>query len=572
MRRLLALTCLCSAWLAAGIPAEGPPLAAYDLLQQVREAYLVLGAYRDEGEIQRYSSAAPQSVVRFDFVTELAPDGTFRFELRPIAAGPSAGALSWIREAGARSHAAAPALDRSLPPALASQLGAGAEDALLVATLLAGGSRALADPEILALDGEEACGAATCLRLAGARDGGERRFALWIDSATRMVRRVEVEIDRGPDGVASTLAVTYRPTLALPAERGAAARSAPPASGESIESSEPGEPGEPPTFTDRVDVTLASIAVRVLARGSGETLRGLGASDFRLLVGRREIPIEGVEWVSSHEPFADDATLDALAAVGIEPPSPGKLVVFFVQADLKPSRMIGQMRTLPEAKRFLDTLGLEDRVAVVSFDSHLKLRQDFTLERERVRAAFDQAMLVGPEPWIRPGREPSLARHLDFAAARDAAVPESGLAVTARALEPLPGEKVVVFVGWGLGRFGQLGVEMIPEYQEALDALARAKATVFALDVTDADYHSLEVGLKQIATDTGGKYLKTTYHPKAAVNRLADLVSGFYRVTFEPPADAGGERIRIELRNGRLGEVVAPRLTLDTDSDSGSGG
>lgn len=51
MRLSLALTGLGALWLAGGIPAETAAPSAYDLLQQVREAYLVLGAYRDEGEI-----------------------------------------------------------------------------------------------------------------------------------------------------------------------------------------------------------------------------------------------------------------------------------------------------------------------------------------------------------------------------------------------------------------------------------------------------------------------------------------------------------------------------------------
>ena len=38
-----------------------------------------------------------------------------------------------------------------------------------------------------------------------------------------------------------------------------------------------------------------------------------------------------------------------------------------------------------------------------------------------------------------------------------------GALVAARALIPIDGEKVVVFLGWGLGRFGSTGVEMIPD-------------------------------------------------------------------------------------------------------------
>lgn len=539
---------------AAGGRAQSPAPLPSDLLQRVREAYLTLGEYRDEGDITVLPTSDPASARRYLFTTGLSAEDGFRFELR--SRGPEAdAAVIWSSGPGTTSPEADST--RSLPAPIAARLGAGAGDALVVAGLLARGSGALSDPEALALDGEEPCGPATCWRLQAAREGGALRLLLVVESGSARIRRVELEDDRVA-GRPYRLEIAHQVERAVPRSQAAATREA--------------RADEPPIFSDRVEVTLTSIAVRVLDRGSGDPLRGLGSGDFRLLVGRREVPIEAVEWVSSSAPLVDEAELAELDAAGIELPSPGKLVVFFVQADFKPSRMIGQMRTLPEAKRFLDTLGLEDRVAVVSFDSHLKLRQDFTTERERVREAFDQAMLAGDEPWLRPGREPSLARHFDIAAAREAAVAESGLAVTARALVPLPGEKLIVFVGWGLGRFGANGVQMIPEYDDALAALAAAKANVFALDVTDADYHSLEVGLKQVARDTGGRYLKTTYHPKAALNRLAELVAGFYRITFQAPAEAAGERIRIELRDRRLGEVVAPRLTLGELPVAGAGG
>jgi hypothetical protein len=47
------------------------------------------------------------------------------------------------------------------------------------------------------------------------------------------------------------------------------------------------------------------------------------------------------------------------------------MVVFFVQADLNPTRISGQLRLRPHTRGLLDTLPSADRVAVVSYDSHL---------------------------------------------------------------------------------------------------------------------------------------------------------------------------------------------------------
>jgi len=309
------------------------------------------------------------------------------------------------------------------------------------------------------------------------------------------------------------------------------------------------------SYSERIDVELSTLVVRVEDRKTGGSLTGLGAADFRLFVGRTELPVEAVEWVGAGPPLDAEEAAE-LEAAGLAPPPAGKLVVLFVQADFHPSRMSGQLRMLPEAKRFLDTLGYEDRVAVVSFDSHLKLRLDFTDDRERVRRALDEAILTGPEPWLRKGAGPSLARTFDFAAAQRAAKPEKGLELTARALEPLPGRKVLVYLGWGLGRFGALGVTLPPEYSAAVASLRRSGTSVFVLDVTDADYHSLEAGLREIADDTGGTYSKTHQNPKAATDRVAGLIDGHYVLYFRPPGSQVKGALRVELAGSRRGEVL----------------
>lgn len=331
----------------------------------------------------------------------------------------------------------------------------------------------------------------------------------------------------------------------------------------------PGEPAPPPpppddaspVYSETVDVALTTLVVRVEDRRNGKPLVGLGPSDFRLFVGDREIPLSAAEWVSTAAPVSPEEIAE-LEAAGVPPPPAGKLVVFFVQTDFHPVRISGQLRTLPEAKRFIEALDFVDPVAVVSYDSHLKLRLDFTLDREPVREALDQAIRTGPEPRLRRSSEPSLASHFDFDAARRAAKPERALELTARALEPLPGEKVVVYLGWGLGRYGSSGVTMPPEYGDALDALRRAHATVFVLDVTSADYHSLEVGLKSVAANTGGTYAKTYQNPRVAAKVLAEMVTGYYLLYFRPPEPGLAGRLRVELADPGRGDVLMAPTAL----------
>jgi VWFA-related protein len=324
---------------------------------------------------------------------------------------------------------------------------------------------------------------------------------------------------------------------------------------------------EPPekAFEDEITVSLATMVVRVVDTW-GRPILGLKPEDFRVRVGKKDVPVVGLEWITAENPepvVQADPQPDTGGTGGIvmedsgPAPLPNRLLVFFVQTDLNPTRISGQLRLRRYTKELLDTLHPGDRAAVVSYDSHLKLWQDFTADRDGIHAAIDRAMLWSAEGQVAPGDPVSLGAHLDPEVARKAASPERALEVMARALEPLPGEKAVIYLGWGLGRFSTGGVHMTPDYKPAVRALGAAKASVFVLDVTSADYHSLEVGLESVAADTGGVYLKTFRHPQLATRTLAKTISGYYVLTLDHSSFAGEDgRLDIGLRNNRQGTVL----------------
>ncbi|HEV7783788.1 MAG TPA: hypothetical protein VGQ28_00545 [Thermoanaerobaculia bacterium] len=328
------------------------------------------------------------------------------------------------------------------------------------------------------------------------------------------------------------------------------------------------------SFTDEINVSIVTVAVRAVDTW-GRPILGLKPEDFRVRVGKREIPVDSLYWVgegavevpSQAVPQAhpEEKTAGAEELAVPAQPSAGKLIVFFVQADLTPSRLSGQFRMRPFTRQLLGTLQPGDRAAVVSYDSHLKLWQDFTADRDATHAALDRAMLFSEEPPaadIAPGDPVSLAEHFDRANALAAASPERGLEVVGRAMEPLHGEKTMIFLGWGLGRFTTGGVQMTPAYKPAVRALRAAHASVFVLDTTSADEHSLELGLESIADATGGMYLSTYRLPGLATEVLAKTISGHYVLTLDRALLAGGEaNVDIELRD-KSGTVLARPLAL----------
>lgn len=333
--------------------------------------------------------------------------------------------------------------------------------------------------------------------------------------------------------------------------------------------SQPTAPPPDGRYEERVDVALVELEVRALTP-QGDAIEGLGADDFRVTIDGRELPVESVDWVApgkapvpSTTPIhADEPAL----AVDLGAPTSGddrreRLVVVFVQASFEPSRLSGHLRMLPRVRKLVDEqAGPDTLVAIVSFDSHLHLRQDFTRDRELLHDALDQAFRQGGRDGDGRAAEPSLGLHLDPVVAFTAASPERGVEITADALADLPGgraaDRAVIYVGWGLGNYTPEGVVLGRDYRRASEALRRSRVPVYVLDVTDADYHSLEVGLQQVAADTGGTYAKTHLFPDQAIRRLEGTLAGHYVLSVSRPAGLPAKaRVSVELR-GRKGTVL----------------
>jgi VWFA-related protein len=320
-------------------------------------------------------------------------------------------------------------------------------------------------------------------------------------------------------------------------------------------------------FRDRVEVERVLLDARAVDE-AGMPLPGLGPKDFRLKVDGEVVPLESAQWVAAaaREPEPEPRTEAGATETFVVTPepvegesAPGRLIVFFFQKDFEPTRMPGLLKMQRMALSVIDGLVPGDRAAVVSFDSHLKLRLDFTTDRETLRHVIGNAVRLGAARTIAPGPPPSLAEYLDLARARKAASPETALLVLADALKELPGPKTLVFVGWGLGRFDARSgsVTLERDYGPARRTLLEGRVTVFCLDVTNADYHSLEVGLQQVAEDTGGFYARTHLFPDQAMRRLEAALAGHYVLTFEKPAlPPGSHRIEIDLV-GHKGRVLA---------------
>ncbi len=326
-------------------------------------------------------------------------------------------------------------------------------------------------------------------------------------------------------------------------------------------------------YTESVTVSRVVIDAHVL-HDDGRPVLGLGPGHFRVRVDGQDAKVLRAEWTAG---AVADRIRDRVAGTSVPmtgDPGPdrsglprGRLIVMLIQRDLEPTRFEGLVGLLRRARAFVEGLTPDDRVAVMSFDAHLSMWTDFTADRHVVDELLARRVLMGPPPRdVAASGLPSLALSFDRRAADRAGTMEQALLVVARALGRVPGAKSLVVFGHGFGRLGLPGLGGAPgtmgfdrEYAEARQQFVAGRTAVYCLDTTRAASHSLDAGLRQIAADTGGFFLRTDEFADAAMRRLGDALTGRYELSIETPAlPAGEHRITVTLV-GTKGIVLARR-------------
>lgn len=319
-------------------------------------------------------------------------------------------------------------------------------------------------------------------------------------------------------------------------------------------------------FRDTIEVVRILIDVRV-TEIDGTPVTDLTADDFTVTIGRKRASVESATWVDD---VGGEESLvlerDGEAVVEAAPAKRGRLFVAFVQTDFGRDswRTTGQMNFSRYAMELIESLEPEDRVAVFSFDSHLKFRTDFTTDKSLAAAAVRDSIFIDHPPPPPAVPAPSLASRLDREAMRRAASSEAALLIVANALRHIDGPKSLLLIGWGLGDRVSRQVVMKPIWTAVRQALTASRTTIFALDTTYADYHDLEIGLSRAAEDTGGFYVKTHVFPRIAIERVARTVSGHYELEIRRPAGLRPGTHAVDVRVKRRGvNVLAPSTYVD---------
>jgi VWFA-related protein len=333
---------------------------------------------------------------------------------------------------------------------------------------------------------------------------------------------------------------------------------------------------QPPRFADRVDVSNVVVDARVFD-DKGAPVRGLAASQFTVTIGGKPARVVSVQFTGDAPPVPADLQSRAFAIR-----QAGELVVLLFQKSLVRARARGYVRMVGQSRELVRALPPSARVAVLVFDTSLKVWTDFTSDRALVDRILAHDLLRSPPPRTpAPGNPPLLAA-LSRGSPRIENI-ERVFEAVGDALRPFPGSKAIAFVGYGMGatpfgdrqdtgapevhaRFGTTpehlasNGEMNNEYRRAWRALTAARVSVFSLDISESDAHSLAVGMRVIAADTGGFYASSPDFPERPMRLVAGALSGHYVLFVEPPDGASDRTVAVSV------EASVPTTVFATSS------
>ena len=302
-------------------------------------------------------------------------------------------------------------------------------------------------------------------------------------------------------------------------------------------------------YAETIDVVRYVLAVR--ATDGTRAVGDLAAGEFLVEIDGKAVVVEDADWLA--ETSAPDAAQ----------PEPEHFAIL-VQTDFgrAPERVEHHMKFNLIADRLLSILPDGAPVAVLSHDSHLELRLDFTTDREAVLAAIRRAIRIEAVafPEVHPSGA-SIARHLDARAMKNAATPEAALLLISRALAEIEGEKAILLVGWGIGQaHGAVPhLKYAPEWNEAIGTMSKHHIPVLSLG-TGLIGGRLTRGLIDVANRTGGFYRRADDQGFAQVE---SFVRGRYELVVRVDGELPPGQHRLTARSRRRGvTILAPAAVV----------
>lgn len=322
-----------------------------------------------------------------------------------------------------------------------------------------------------------------------------------------------------------------------------------------------------PEFEERVDVREVLLDV-VVTDARGNVIVGLGPEDFVVEENGQPVDLTGVTFYSNRQLVEGSKELAEKGVRVDEAPEDRYFVLFFHDqrhaATEAPRLLSQQMEAARRAKSWIQgKLSPNDWVAVASYDTRLKVHQDFTHDQRELIAAVDDAMKAKdagnwPSRQKEEGAGPSLLAHLPQGRelGRQTETVYEALQVLADAAGEVRGRKNLLYFGTGLpGRFDSFG-NYLPDqryWDPTMETLNDNNVAVYAIDLVPVGTeHPLSSSMNLLADETGGRYFFNVVNFSTPLEQVTQENSGYYLLSYRaehPEGESGFQEVEVETRN-----------------------
>ena len=312
------------------------------------------------------------------------------------------------------------------------------------------------------------------------------------------------------------------------------------------------------------EITVNEVLLDVLVTDKqGNVIVGLTPQDFVVKEDGRIVDLTGVT-------FYSDRRLVGSAREGVavdKVPEDRYFILFFDdQKDSATEAPVLLSRQVEAGQRARDWVLKErqpaDWVAVVSYDTKLKVQQDFTRDgralADAVGAAVKGKDSEGNWPSrIKEGEGPSLYAALPKGKElRDKTTTiYDALSVLSRAAGNIRGRKNLVMFSTGFGRVNSFN-QYVPDpryYPGMSQALNDNNVAVYGIDLAPAGtIHPLASSINQLSNDTGGQYYATFNSFSTPLKQIGEENSGYYLLSYrseQPAGKSGFQDVQVTTTN-----------------------
>lgn len=318
-----------------------------------------------------------------------------------------------------------------------------------------------------------------------------------------------------------------------------------------------------PQFGDEIEIQEVLLDV-VVTDGDGSVIVGLDKDDFVVEENGSAVEIQSLSFYSNRVfrgPVAEVSETSPPAA-----PDPRYFVLLYYRPAIATDRDINLRARLPEAGRqtaswIFDSLLPNDHLAVLSYDSRLKVAHDFSHDAERLEYAIHQAT-TGKLPKKRwPSRTEDAPPEISLAELAESEEAKGDLfeatAALARSLRRIEGRKILILFGPNFP--SQDTNRRRAAYETMVRDLNDNNIAVYSIDVAGQGRYPTP---GRLALATGGDYLYNTKDFVTPLRAIQQENNGYYLLSYRSshPAGASGfQRIavttinpdfRVRARNG----------------------